>query len=347
MTVRMKDIATDLNLSKMTISKVLRGQMDVSAKTKERVLQRMKELNYRPNISARSLRTGQTLSIGLIVPSLADPIYTNMARSVVKHLRLANYSVLLSSAEYEPDLERREIEQQLSRQVDALILASVQKSDELVELTRTIQTPLVHLYAGSALFKSNAVDLHEEEIGHLAASHLVRVGCRRIANVRGPENGASDLRYKGFRAALLEVGQRVRPEWMTTPDAVPQEDYERGVLAAERFLKGKVQPDGIVCHTDLIALGVMDRLTDAGRNIPNEIAVIGCGNDPKLCEMRIPLSSVDFSLGEIGEQTAKLVLKLLASTGPSKVKSVEVSPTLVVRASTSRVDKLSKERGRR
>ncbi|MCU1322501.1 MAG: transcriptional regulator, LacI family [Acidobacteriaceae bacterium] len=347
MTVRMKDIATDLNLSKMTISKVLRGQMDVSAKTKARVLQRMKELNYRPNISARSLRTGQTLSIGLIVPSLADPIYTDMARSVVKHLRLANYSVLLSSAEFEPDLERREIEQQLSRQVDALILASVQKSDELVELTRTIQTPLVHLYPGSVLFKSNAVDLHEEEIGHLAASHLVRVGCRRIANVRGPESVASDLRYKGFRAALSEVGQRVRPELTTEADALPAEDYERGVLAAERFLKSKVQPDGIVCHTDLIALGVMDRLSDAGRNIPNEIAVIGCGNDPKLCEMRIPLSSVDFSLGEIGEQTAKLVLKLLASNGPSKVKSVEVSPTLVVRASTSRLDKLSTDRGRR
>jgi len=347
MTVRMKDIATDLNLSKMTISKVLRGQIDVSAKTKARVLQRMKELNYRPNISARSLRTGQTLSIGLIVPSLADPIYTDLARSVVKHLRLANYSVLLSSAEFEPDLERREIEQQLSRQVDALILASIQMSDHLVELTRTIQTPLVHVYTDSTLFKSNAVILHEEEIGYLAASHLVRVGCRRIANVRGPESSASDLRYKGFRAALSEAGQRARPEWISAPDTLLPDDYERGVLAAECFLRSKVQPDGVVCDTDLIALGVMDRFTHAGRNIPNEIATIGCGNDPKLCEMRIPLSSVDFSLGEIGEQTAKLVLKLLAADWPSKVKSVEVSPTLVVRASTSRVDKLPLDRGRR
>src|SRR5882757_9089570 len=147
MTVRMKDIATDLNLSKMTISKVLRGQMDVSAKTKARVLQRVKELNYRPNISARSLRTGRTLNIGLIVPSLSDPIYTAMARNVVQQLRLANYNVSLSSAEFEPELERREIEQQLSWQVDALILASVQSSEELVQLTKSIQVPLIHVHA--------------------------------------------------------------------------------------------------------------------------------------------------------------------------------------------------------
>lgn len=108
MTVRMKDIATDLNLSKMTISKVLRGQMDVSDKTKARVLQRVKELNYRPNISARSFRTGQTFNVGLVLPSLIDPFFSQLAGSIVSQLRKANYSVFLSSTEYESDLEQRD-----------------------------------------------------------------------------------------------------------------------------------------------------------------------------------------------------------------------------------------------
>jgi LacI family transcriptional regulator len=331
----------------MTISKVLRGQMDVSAKTKARVLQRAKELNYRPNISARSLKTGQSLSIGLIVPSLSNPAYTEMARSVVKHLRDADYNVFLSSAEFEPELERREIEQQLSRQVDALILASVQRPGELAEWARTVQIPLVHLYADQALFKSNAVDLHAEEIGHIAASHLLRVGCQRIANIRGPGSVSADLRFKGFRAALAEAGQRFHPELISETNSTTIEDYEHGVAVGERSLNGKVRPDGIVCHTDLMALGVMDRLSSAGLQIPEDVAVIGCGNDIRLCEMRIPLSSVDLSSGEIGEQTAKLTLKLLSKNRTAKLKCVVVSPTLVVRRSTARDGERLKDRGKR
>ena len=128
MTVRLKDIANDLNLSKMTISKVLRGQTDISAATKARVLQRMKELNYRPNIPARSLRTGNTLTIGLVIPSLTSFFFADVARGLIQTVRTAGYGVLISSAEEDPEIERHEIELQLSRQVDALIVASVQES---------------------------------------------------------------------------------------------------------------------------------------------------------------------------------------------------------------------------
>lgn len=133
MTVRLKDIASDLNLSKMTISRVLRGQTDVSAATKARVLQRMKELNYRPNIAARSLRSGNTFSIGLVIPSLADPFFTEVARGLVQTVRAAGYGLLISSAEGDPETERFEIGLQLSRQVDALLIVSVQQSTEFFD----------------------------------------------------------------------------------------------------------------------------------------------------------------------------------------------------------------------
>jgi LacI family transcriptional regulator len=336
MTVRMKDIATDLNLSKMTISKVLRGQMDVSAKTKARVLQRVKELNYRPNISARSLRTGQTLSIGLILPSLTDPFFTDVARNIVQRLRLAKYSVFLSSAEYEPELERQEIEQHLSRQVDALILASVQSPAELLRLTKTSQPPLIHLPPGVPSLKSNSVHLCVEEVGYIAGSHLARVGCHRIANVRGPRSVSVDLRLKGFRAALAEAGQRFRAELVPEVAGLGSDEYQRGRLAAQLLLRSKSRPDGVVCHTDMSALGVMDVFTEGGVHIPSEVAIIGCGNSAQLCEMRIPLSSVDLSSAEIGTRAAKLTLKLLSPDRAEKVRNIAVSPTLVVRASTAR-----------
>ena len=336
MTVRMQDIATDLKLSKMTISKVLRGQMDVSEKTKQRVLQRAKELNYRPNISARSLRTGRTFNIGLIVPSLAEPLHTAFARSIVHHLRRANYSVFLSTTELDPELERREIEQHLSWQVDALILISMQNPDELVRLVETSQTPLIQVHPDSSLFPSNAVILATEEVGQLAASHLLRIGCRRIANILGPRGVTSDLRMKGFRAALADAGQRLRPEFVIEVKNASRE-YESGVIAARQLLQARTKPDGIVCCSDMVALGVMAALTEVGIEIPAEIAVIGCGNDAQLCEMQIPLSSVDLSPAEIGEQAAKLALKLLSKEKVAKLRSVTVSPTLAIRASTLRM----------
>src|SRR5260370_10213207 len=130
MTVRLKDIASDLNLSKMTISKVLRGQTDISAATKARVLQRMKELNYRPNIAASSLRTGNTFSIGLVIPSLPDPFFAKAAKGLAQTIRAKGYGLLISSAEQDPDIERHEIESQLSHQLNALVFSSAQQSPE-------------------------------------------------------------------------------------------------------------------------------------------------------------------------------------------------------------------------
>jgi len=336
MSVRMKDIATDLNLSKMTISKVLRGQTDVSAKTKARVLQRVKELNYKPNISAQSLRTGRTLSIGVIVPSLSEPFFMEIARNVVQQLRSTSYSVFLSSSEREPEIERLEISHQLAWPIDALILASVQSSTELQEFAASGQTPLILVDSGTAVLKSNSVHLREQEIGRLAASHLVHIGCRRIANVRGPRTASADLRFDGFRTALAEAGQRFRPDLVIDLEGADDHDYQRGARAAERLLRNKVKPDGIVCHTDLVAVGTMDTLICAGVQVPRDTAVIGCGNTVQTCHMRLPLTSIDLSASKVGQRAAKLALTLLEQEGTRRVSSVTVSPTLVGRQSTAR-----------
>ena len=336
MTVRMKDIATDLNLSKMTISKVLRGQTDVSEATKARVLQRAKELNYRPNISARSLRTGRTYRVGLVVPCIKELFFAVLAGSVVEHLRTAGYVVSLSAAEGEAEVERQEVEQQLAWRVDALILASVQSPTELQSFAAAQQIPLVLIPTGASVLRSNCVLLREEEIGRMAAEHLVSRGCRAIANVRGPRSGATDLRLGGFRAALGTAGLRFRPELVADADGLNMSEYQRGYSAADRLLSARPRPDGIVCHSDLLAVGVMDRLLAAGFEIPRDMLIIGCGNLLPVCEMRVPLTSLDLAPAELGERAAKMVLKLLRDKIGGTSRNVSISPRLVLRQSTDR-----------
>src|SRR3982751_5320200 len=126
MSVRLKDIAHDLSLSVVTVSKVLRDHPDISAETRERVLKRMKELHYRPNLAARALVTGRSNIVGLIVPDLVHPFFGQVARALSSVLRKKGYSLVLSSSEDDPELELQEIDQLLARRVDVLVIASSQ-----------------------------------------------------------------------------------------------------------------------------------------------------------------------------------------------------------------------------
>jgi len=334
MTVRLKDIASDLNLSKMTISKVLRGQTDVSAATKARVLQRMKELNYRPNIAASSLRTGNTFSIGLVIPSLEDPFFTEVAKGLVQTIRAKGYSLLISSAEEDPEIERREIELQLSRQVDALIVASVQESPEFFTALGTQKAPIILIDRKLPSFAAPFVGVRDQEIGYVAAAHLIKAGCSKPAYLRGPRTAAADLRYSGYRAALHEFNIPFRPALVVEATEMDRHEYKRGYDAMHRLQAGRIRPDGVMCYTDLIALGVIDAALEKNLRVPEDVAVVGCGNLPSTREMRIPLSSVDLSGLEVGQRTAKLVLRALSADGVTPNRDLMLSPKIVVRRSS-------------
>ena len=179
-------LAQDLGLSISTVSRALNDYDDVAPATKARVLQRMKELNYRPNISARSLRTGNSFTMGLVIPSLTNPFFADVARGLIETIRTAGYGLLISSAEEDAEIEQKEIELQLSRQVDALIVASVQESAEFFTALGQQKTPLILVDRKLPSFAANFVGLRDQDVGHVAAVHLAEVGCRKIGYLRGP-----------------------------------------------------------------------------------------------------------------------------------------------------------------
>src|SRR5271163_141022 len=128
MAVRLKDIARDLGVSVVTVSKVLRGNSDISEATRRRVLKRMKELNYQPNMMARGLASGRTYTVGLVVPDLVQPYFAELAKSISGGLRTANRALILTSSEDSPEIEHSEIRTLLSRGIDVLLIASCQQN---------------------------------------------------------------------------------------------------------------------------------------------------------------------------------------------------------------------------
>jgi LacI family transcriptional regulator len=324
----MKDIAAELNVSVVTVSKVLRNHSDISAATRERVLQRMKELDYRPNLAARTLVTGRTFMIGLVVPDLVHPFFAEIARTLSQTIRAKGYNLVIASSEADPELERQEIESLMARQVDALVLASAQTGS----LTLRHRTPVVLIDRKISGFPANFVGVNDERVGYLATRHLIDMGYRRIAHIHGPELSPGIQRFEGYGRALLEAGRPIVREYIVNSGEHDREGHE----AMKTLLALDPLPDAVFAFNDPVAIGALKAILQAGLRVPEDIALIGVGNFRHADLLRVPLSTVDQANTAIGEQAAKLVLKLIESKTQLAPKSILLDPVLVIRESSRR-----------
>jgi LacI family transcriptional regulator len=332
----MKDIARDLGVSVVTVSKVLRNHSDIGEQTRQRVLKRIKDLNYQPNFAARALVTGRTYTVGLVVPDLVHPFFAQVAKGLSSALRKRGYSLILTSSEEDPELEAQEIGRLLARRLDAMVIASSQRTVESFRRIEEQKTPYVLVDRQFAGLPANFVGVNDELIGELATEHLIAVGCRRIAHIRGPEISTAFGRLEGYRRTLAR--HNLGPLERHIPEAMAGDDDSeaRGRAAMRQLMKLSPRPDGVFCYNDPTAMGAMNAILEAGLRIPEDIAVIGCGNVHYDASLRVPLSSIDQQSATIGERAARLALSLIESKTASRPKSIILEPKLVIRASTQR-----------
>ncbi len=337
MTVRMKDIARDLGVSVVTVSKVLRNHSDISQETRQRVLKRMKELNYRPNLAARALITGKTFTIGLIVPDLLHPFFAQVAKALSGVFRKQGYSLILSSSEEDPELEKQELDVLLARRVDAILIASAQWTVESFRQIEDQQIPYVLIDRHFVGLAANFVGVDDEAAGALATEHLIAQGCRRIAHIRGPEVSTAIGRAEGYRRTLAQHDITPLPGYVISVGAYGDERGEAGGYeAAKTLLALDPRPDGIFCYNDPTAMGVMRAILDHGLQIPQDVAVVGCGNVLYSDFLRVSLTTIDQDSQSIGERAAELALALIDAKAAVRPTSISIVPSLVVRASSRR-----------
>jgi LacI family transcriptional regulator len=333
----MKDIARDLGVSTVTISKAIRNHSDISAKTRERVLRRIKELNYQPNLAARALVTGRSYVIGLIVPDLVHPFFGQLAKSLSRSLRQRNYGLLISSSEEDPALECDEIERMLARRVDALIIASTQRAATSFRRIEEQRAPYVLIDRRPAGLAAHFVGVEDEKVGGIATQHLIDIGCRRIAHMRGAEISTALGRLEGYERTLARNGIAAQPGYVILARTSDDAADVSGFQAMKRLLKLKPRPDGVFCYNDTMAIGAMRAVLEHGLRVPEDIAIVGCGNVMHSAYVRVPLTSVDQDSAGIGEEAARLALSMVETKkAASKPRVVLLSPTLVVRESTRR-----------
>jgi LacI family transcriptional regulator len=330
----MKDIAQDLGVSLMTVSKALRSHSDISEETRQRVLQRMRELNYQPDWIARSMVTGRTYLVGLVLPDLMHSFFAEVATAVARKLQPLGYQVVVCNTVEDAAVEKRNLEVLTARKMDGLIIASAQRPGH-TEVFKTLDSSgMAYVLIDRILpgVSANYVGVRDQDLGVMATEHLIAQGARRVAHIRGPSVSTGSGRLRGYRKALESAGIEVRPEYIVHGQSGDSGGYD----AMRQLLKLDPRPDGVFCYNDPVAAGAIKAVLEAGLRVPEDIAIIGAGNVHYSDLLRVPLSTVDQSSSLIGERAAELLAECMEAKVRPEPKRVLIPPRLVVRDSSRR-----------
>ncbi len=334
MAARMKDIAKDLGVSLMTVSKALRNHSDISEETRNRVFKRAQKVGYQPNWIARSLVTRRTYMVGLIIPDLMHSFFAEVAKGVAKKLEPLGYQIVIFDSEENAEAEERQIDLLLARNLDGLIIASAQANGRtaVFQTLRNSKLPYVLIDRMPASMDAHYVGVKDDDIGVIATEHLIEQGCRRIAHIRGPAISTGTGRLRGYRRTLAKHGLKALAGYVVNGLHGDTTGYQ----AMRNLLGLTPPPDGVFCYNDPVAAGAIKAVLETGLRVPDDVAIIGAGNVHYSDLLRIPLSTVDQSSLAIGETAAEVLTQCIAAKTPPRAQHVLIAPSLVVRESSRR-----------
>jgi DNA-binding LacI/PurR family transcriptional regulator len=341
--VTIRDVAKKARVSPTTVSHVLNGKHDrMRADTCARVVRAVEELGYTTNQMARGLKTGFMPTIGLIVPSVANPFWGEFARCVEHAAMARNCQVLLCNGERDPQREQRYAESMLARGIRGVILGSSPLSlKHLVGLTnRGLQVVAFdRLVQGEEGLDLDSVRVDNTRGSHLAIEHLLQLGHRRIGFVSGPINSANRSdRLEAYRSTLRAAGIEPDPGlvWMENVDPGGDEEAtEIGRAAAFALLRQPDRPTAFFAINDMTAIGIYAGVRELGLRIPEDISVVGF-DDIHLCKVvNPPLSTVRQPLDELMRSAVELLLGRVEGKNLGPPVHLTLAPKLILRGSTA------------
>jgi LacI family transcriptional regulator len=297
----------------------------------------MRDLNYTPNLTARGLVTGRSMTVGFVVPGLVHSFFAEIAKGLTNVFRKNGYGLIIATSEEDPELERQEIVQLLGRRVDALIVASTQPTFEIHRRIDEQKVPYV-LIDRRADRTSNFVGVDDRALGMMAAEHLIRSGCRRIACMCGGDLSPARDRLAGYRDAIRKHSLRMPPKYTCILGEGGDAGDNSSYAAMKELLALREPPDGVFCFNDEFALNAMKAVLDAGLRIPEDVALVGSGNIRHADSLRVPLTTVDQNAVAIGESAARLAVTLIEARTPPRPKTILLEAKLVLRQSSGRRD---------
>jgi len=329
--ITIADVAARAKVSKTTVSRVLNGKGELDATTAERVRKVIDELGYVPSARAVGLARGRTRVVGVLVPSLTWPWIGEMLQGAVDVLETERYGLLLFTCNRGEESMRQFATQVNAKSFDGLLVFEPEGTLDFVARLHDRGPPVVLIDDRGQQPPVATVATTNHSGGAAAARHLLDLGRRRPLVITGPEHfGCTQQRLAGFGDVYAAAGIPLTPEQVVVGDFT----FACGRRIAERALAAEIVFDAVFAHNDLSAAGAMQAIRDAGRHVPEQVAVVGFDDIPLAAHTQPPLTTVHQPLREMGEAAARILLSHFTGT-PLPNRPTVLPTTLTIRGSTA------------
>jgi LacI family transcriptional regulator len=325
------DVAREAGVSPQTVSRAINDKGEITEETRLRVLDVAHRLEFRPSAIARSLATNRTTAIGLVVPDIANPFFSGIARGVEDIAYSSGYSVFVCNTDEDHHREISALDSLLERQVDGVILCSSRLPEmDLDKVVRAFRSAvLVNRTLGGNQKAICTVLVDDSRGAQVAVAHLIERGRRRIAFLAGPERSWSGRkRLHGLEEALKNHGLPIDRGLI----AHCEPETEDGRKAALHLLGLHPDVDSLLAFNDLVAVGALQACQELGREVPQSVAIVGCDDIPLASLVTPPLTTLRIPTREIGEAAMRSLIATIHEDQPEATQ-ITLTPELVVRSS--------------
>lgn len=330
-----KDIANVLNISAAAVSKALHNDSRISEKTKKAVRQVAENLNYQPNHLASALRKGKSNLVGVIVPRTNSNFFSSVIQNIEEVLNKEGYNIIITQSNESYKKECDNIDTLLFTQVDGIIASMANETVDLTyyEKIKSKGIPLILFDRGENDLNVDYIGINDYESSHMIVEHLVKQGCKRIAHIGGyKRTRIFNNRIRGYIDALKKHGLPLDNELLLESNLTTEDGRKK----MTNLLALKNRPDAVYIAGDYAALGALQVLNENNINIPEDIALVGFGNEPFTAMVTPTISSIEQHSAEIGKQAAKTFLAHVEKNSVTQMlNKIILDAELIVRNSSN------------
>jgi LacI family transcriptional regulator len=331
----MEEIAKKAGVSQATVSRVINGSPSVTIETRQKVMEWVRKLNYQPNLTAQTLVSKQSYLLGMILPDISNPFFSEVLKIIEQEASLHGYNIIFCNSGDNIQKERHSINILRGRQVDGLLIVPVEANAPHLKVLRHTNIPVVTIARDVDQFDS--VSISYRHGGALVATHLLELGHVNIGYIGSRE----EEKFQGFYETLTKQGVPIHEEnvigFEKEGEPISSHEIHEKLHA---YLKNKKKGDvtAFSVYNDFGAFIVTHILQEHGYNIPEDIAVVGFDNTFLALEMRPTLTSVAQPVTEIGRLAIEMLLERIAGKNPAEENmKIILEPYLIVRESTRRI----------
>jgi len=326
----MQDVAELAGVSKQTVSVVINEKPGITPETRQRVWAAIEELDYHLDSVARSLRTGRTRTIALIVSDTSSPFIGKLALAAEDYAHSSGYNLIVYNTHDDVEREKAYFTEVVERSVDGVVFISATDQDTGRDILLQAEVPAAAVDRIPLPYDGPSVTLDNVKTGYLAAEHLLSLGHTRLAHISGPPwVRMSRERLQGFRQILEDQGLVSGLHVEKAGDW----DYQAGYEAMQRILASDARPTAVFAAGDALAIGAMRAIHEAGLRVPDHISVVGVDDIDVAAFQNPPLTTLRQSITELAELGLQLLFDIL--DGKESIQTeIVMEPVLIVREST-------------